>query len=315
MSNLIQGILQGDPRALARAITLIENRSPEGAEILKRVFRQTGKARVIGFTGSPGVGKSSLVDKVAAAYRRGGNTPAIVAVDPSSPFTGGAILGDRIRMSSLSGDAGVFIRSMATRGRLGGLAAATADVASILDAASKDPILIETVGVGQDEVDIVRVAGVCVVVLTPGMGDDIQALKAGIMEIADVFVINKSDRPGAGKLERAILALLALARRADGWVPPIVKTVAVDGTGVEELIEAVDRCYQHLYAAGTPVLRRREAVRQRLMTLLEEQLAHAAVQRRLPNGAMEAAIDGILRRETDPYTVVENIVSEFVGPG
>ena len=207
-NDLLEKLIQGDVRSLARVITLVENRSVDGLELLRRLFPRTGQSRVIGITGSPGAGKSSLVDRLAALYRRRNKTLAIIAVDPNSPFTGGAVLGDRIRMNALATDPGVFIRSMATRGHLGGLATATADVVSVLDAASRDPILVETVGVGQDEIDIVKLADVSVVVLVPGMGDDIQALKAGLMEIGDIFVINKCDRPGVEKMERAIQSLL-----------------------------------------------------------------------------------------------------------
>src|SRR6188768_217256 len=221
--DLLESISKGDVRSLARAITRVENRSADATKLLQRIYPLTGKSQIIGITGSPGSGKSSLVDRLASHYRRKNNTLAIVAVDPSSPFSGGAVLGDRIRMNALATDPAVFIRSMATRGHLGGLASATADVVSVLDAASRDPILVETVGVGQDEIDIVKLADVSVVVLVPGMGDDIQALKAGLMEIGDIFVINKCDRPGVEKMEHALGTILSLAHREDGWVPPIVK--------------------------------------------------------------------------------------------
>src|SRR4051812_42839729 len=243
--DLLENVFKGDVRSLARAITRVENRSPEGTDILRQIYPHTGKSLIIGITGSPGSGKSSLVDRLAALYRRRNKTLAIVAVDPSSPFSGGAVLGDRIRMGALATDPGVFIRSMATRGHLGGLANATADVVSVLDAASRDPILVETVGVGQDEIDIVKLADVSVVVLVPGMGDDIQALKAGIMEIGDIFVINKCDRPGVENMERAIQALLSLDHRPDGWVPPIVKTIATEDQGIDGLAEVIERGYEH----------------------------------------------------------------------
>ena len=235
MTSPARDFFSGDTRALARAISLVEDRLPAGDALLRQVFDHTGQATIIGVTGSPGSGKSSLVDRLAVAYRRESSYVGVVAVDPSSPFTGGAILGDRIRMQALSTDPGIFIRSMATRGHLGGLAAATADVIRILDAAARNPILVETVGVGQDEIDIVKLADVSVVVLVPGMGDDIQALKAGIMEIADIFVINKCDRPGVEKMEHALTAILSLAHRDDGWIPPIVKTIASEGSGIDEL--------------------------------------------------------------------------------
>ncbi len=231
LQHLITRLREGNPRALARAITMVENRVPESTELLKAVFPFSGNALLIGLTGSPGAGKSTLVDQIAREYRKQGKTIGIVAVDPTSPFSGGAILGDRIRMSSHYADAGIYIRSMATRGSLGGLASTTADVATVLDASGRDLVMIETVGVGQDEVDIVRLADVTIVILVPGMGDDVQTIKAGIMEIADIFVINKSDREGAERVEREIRAMQSLALRHDNWVPPIVKTVASEGTG------------------------------------------------------------------------------------
>ena len=306
--DLVKNIFKGDVRSLARAITRVENRSAEGTELLRRIYTHTGSARVIGITGSPGSGKSSLVDRLAAFYRRKDKTLAIVAVDPSSPFTGGAVLGDRIRMGALATDPGVFIRSMATRGHLGGLANTTADVVSILDAASRDPILVETVGVGQDEVDIVKLADVSVVVLVPGMGDDIQALKAGIMEIGDIFVINKCDRPGVENMERAVLSLLSLAHRPDGWIPPIIKTIATENRGIDELAEAIQQSGDHAQTSSLRTERRRNAARQHLLNLLREMLAHKAIETVFPGDAIEHLIDRISRRETDPYTIADGIV-------
>lgn len=307
-NDLLENLFKGDVRALARVITRVENRSADGIELLQQLFPRTGQSRIIGITGSPGAGKSSLVDRLAALYRRRNQTLAIVAVDPSSPFTGGAILGDRIRMNALATDPGVFIRSMATRGHLGGLATATADVVSVLDAASRDPIIVETVGVGQDEIEIVKLADVSVVVLVPGMGDDIQALKAGIMEIGDIFVINKCDRPGAEKMEHAIQALLSLAHRPDGWIPPIVKTVAIEDRGIEELAESIDRSYDHFQSSAQRLEKKRMAARQRLLNLLQERLVLKAVETVFPNGGIDKLVDQIARRETDPYTIVDNIV-------
>ena len=279
--------------------------------MLQELFPYTGRAHVIGVTGSPGAGKSSLVDRVAGAYRRKGRHLAVIAVDPSSPFTGGAILGDRIRMSSLSTDPGVFIRSMATRGRLGGLAAATADVVNVLDAAGRDPVIVETVGVGQDEVDIVKLADVSVVVLVPGMGDDVQTLKAGIMEIGDIFVINKSDRPGAEKMERALASLLSLAHRPDGWMPPIVRTVAIEGSGTDELLGAIDLYAEHQKRSGGDADKRRQIARQQLVGLLEERLVKRVMESAFADGKLDHVIDRIVKHETDPYTVVDEVVKSY----
>ncbi len=251
IQSWIQPLRAGDVRTLARAISVVENRAPGWSDLLKALFPHSGHARVIGLTGAPGAGKSTLVDHLARFYRRQNHSVGIVAVDPTSPYTGGAILGDRIRMQEHFADPGIYIRSMATRGSLGGLARTTADVTTVLDASGRDIILIETVGVGQDEIDIVRLADITVVILVPGMGDDVQTIKAGIMEIADIFVINKSDREGAERVEREIRALQSLALRHDGWTPPIVKTVATDGTGIDDLAAAIAD-YQAYLQKGEP---------------------------------------------------------------
>src|SRR5437763_10762454 len=252
----IEQLRAGDARALARAISVVENHSPGWSELLKALFPHTGRARILGLTGPPGAGKSTLVDQLARYYRKQNHTVGIIAVDPTSPYTGGAILGDRIRMQEHFSDPGIYIRSMATRGSLGGLARTTADIAMVLDASGRDIVMIETVGVGQDEVDIVRVADITVVILVPGMGDDVQSIKAGIMEIADIFVINKSDHEGAERVEREIRALQSLATRVDNWTPPIIKTVATEGTGISELAVAI-RHYEEYMEKHDLLSRRR----------------------------------------------------------
>src|SRR5664280_597513 len=264
----VDRIRAGDVRALARAITAVENRSADSAELLKASFALSGKASVLGFTGAPGAGKSTLVDGVAREYRKANKTVGIVAIDPTSPFSGGAILGDRIRMQGHYADSGIFIRSMATRGSLGGLARTTADVTTILDASGRDLVMVETVGVGQDEIDIVKLADVTVVVLVPGMGDDVQSIKAGIMEIADIFVINKSDRDGAERVEREIRAMQTLAVRKDNWTPLIVKTVASNGTGTTELLEAIEKYRTYLQQDDRARTRRIENWRGRIAEML-----------------------------------------------
>jgi LAO/AO transport system kinase len=308
MTTPARDFFNGDTRALARAISLVENRSPEGTALLQRIFPHTGQARIIGITGSPGAGKSSLVDGLATAYRQEKPQVAVVAVDPTSPFTGGAILGDRIRMQALSTDPGIFIRSMATRGHLGGLAAATSDVIRVLDAAARDPILVETVGVGQDEVDIVKLADVSVVVLVPGMGDDVQALKAGIMEIGDIFVINKCDRPGVEKMERALLALLSLAHRPDGWVPPIVKTIATEGSGVSDLKTHIDAYLERVRNTAPAFEKKRESARHQLTWLLRERLVQSALDAAFPGNELNHVLDRIARHEEDPHDIVETML-------
>jgi LAO/AO transport system kinase len=308
LDKLLQDFFKGETRALARIITRVENRSPDSLAILRTLFSRTGKSQIIGVTGSPGSGKSTLVDRLAANYRQKGHTLAVVAVDPSSPFTGGAILGDRIRMQTPGTDPGVYIRSMATRGHLGGLAAATSDVVTVLDAAGKDPIIVETVGVGQDEIDIVKLADISIVILVPGMGDDVQALKAGIMEIGDIFVINKCDRPGVEKMERAVLAMLSLAHRADGWVPPVVRTTATEGRGIDELVETIGRCYAFFDNSAVRLEKKRGSARQRLLRLLEERLVKTAVEQVFPDGTLNKLVDEIANREKDPYSVVDEII-------
>src|SRR5579864_1439950 len=268
--TLSDQIRSGDNRAVAKAISVIEREHPDAEKILAELYSSTGRARIVGITGSPGAGKSTLVSALAKHYRKQQKRIGIVAVDPTSPFSGGAILGDRIRMAELYTDRGVFIRSMATRGFMGGLARATNDVVDVLDAAGFDIVLVETVGVGQDEVDVIRTVQTNVVVLVPGMGDDIQAIKAGLMEIGDVFAVNKADRPGADRTVNDVTMMMSLAEEHGAWVPPIVKTVASRNEGIAELDDAIRKHFEFLKSSGELVRRNRERVRIRIETLLKE---------------------------------------------
>lgn len=306
-SELIKQVLSGNPRAVARAISKVENAEPEAPQIMKALFENSGNAAVIGITGSPGAGKSSLVDKLALFYKENNEKVGIIAVDPSSPFSGGAILGDRIRMSTLGTDKNVFIRSMATRGNLGGLARATIDAVTILDAAGFHKVIVETVGVGQDEVEIVKAADVTVVVLVPGMGDDIQAIKAGIMEIGDIFVINKADRDGVLRTERELKMLLELTSRNDGWSPPIIKTIAVESKGIDELVKAIDH-YLQFQRSKENLERKRAIAKWRLLELLRERLLSDLLSKNGTSAKIEELASQIAEKKTNPYSAVEKIL-------
>ena len=306
-ADLLERLFNGETRSVARAISKIENGADDAAALMKAVFPRTGNALIIGITGSPGAGKSSLVDKLAFFYRNKGERIGIICIDPSSPFSGGAILGDRIRMATLGLDKNVFIRSMATRGNLGGLSRATVDAVAILDAAGFDKIIVETVGVGQDEVEIVKTADVSVVVLVPGMGDDIQAIKAGIMEIGDVFVINKADREGVLRTEKELEALLTLAHRPDFWNPPIVKTIATENKGIEDLSKAIESYYE-FQKTGENLERRKAIARWRLLEILQEKLLADVLKRNGTSETLDRLALEIAEKKNNPYSAVEEIL-------
>src|SRR5215210_2497041 len=307
-NSLIERVSKGEAAAVARAISKIEDGSDGAAALMKEIYQLSRGALVIGITGAPGAGKSSLVDKLAMFYRQRGERVGIVAVDPSSPFSGGAILGDRIRMQALGLDEGVFIRSMATRGSLGGLARATVDAVAVLDAAGYAKIVVETVGVGQDEVEIVKTADVSVVVLVPGMGDDIQAIKAGIMEIGDVFVINKADRDGVLRTEKELEALLSLAHRPDFWNSPIVKTITTENKGIEDLAKAIES-YNDFQKTSENLERRKSIAKWRLLELLQEKLLADVLGRNGTSEKLDRLAQEVAEKKNNPYSAVEEILN------
>jgi len=304
----IDQILAGDTRAISRAITAIENHSPDAEPLLRQLFPHTGQAYLTGVTGAPGTGKSTLVDRLAAACRKRNEPVGIIAVDPSSPYSGGAILGDRIRMQGHAGDHGIFIRSMATRGFLGGLARSTADVALLLDAAGKRQILIETVGVGQDEIDIVRLADCVLVILVPGFGDDIQNMKAGLMEIGDIFVLNKADRDGADRLEEELHAMLSLVSPRDGWHPPVVRTAATLNRGIDELAAAIDKFREHFESTGQRQRKHIEHWQARLVRMLEARLVEQVLPGKAGEARLRAAAEAVASRRLDPFSAVSELL-------
>jgi len=307
IKQLVDGVLKGDRRFIAKTITLIEDELPESQKTVSLLYPHTGKAHVVGITGPPGSGKSTLIQKFVEELRRQGKTVGVVAVDPSSPFTGGAFLGDRVRMQELSTDEGVFIRSMATRGSLGALAKATKDAVKVLDASGKDVVVVETVGAGQSEVEIIKLAHTIVVVLAPGLGDDIQAIKAGIMEIGDIFVVNKADRENVNKAIIDIEAMLSMNPEREKWKPPVVKTTAIMGEGIVELLDKIDSHRKYL-ESGAIDTRRRQRAETELVEAIKEKVAGAIVDDLRKKGELDKLVQKILEKETDSYSVAEMLL-------
>ena len=308
VEGLTQAVLSGKYRALAQAVSLVEREAPEVEDLLAAIYPKTGNARIVGVTGSPGAGKSTLVAALAKYYRKKQKRVGIIAVDPTSPFSGGAILGDRIRMTDLYTDRGVFIRSMATRGFMGGLAKATNDVVDLLDASGFDIVLVETVGVGQDEVEVIRTVQTNMVVLVPGMGDDIQAIKAGIMEIGDIFVVNKADRPGADKTVTEVTMMMSLVEEHGDWVPPIVKTIASRSEAIDELDAAIEKHFDYLRQSGELDRRNRERVRIRIETMLKEKFLDRLIGTTIAREKYESLLDDVLRKRNNPHDAAESVL-------
>src|SRR6201998_283952 len=310
VNDLADKVRAGDVRAISRAITAIENHSAEAEELLRQLFPHTGKAYLTGVTGAPGTGKSTLVDRLAAVHRKHEDRVGVIAVDPTSPYSGGAILGDRIRMQGHASDTGIFIRSMATRGFLGGLARSTAESALLLYAAGKRQVLIETVGVGQDEIDIVRLADCVLVVLVPGLGDDIQNMKAGLMEIGDIFVLNKADREGADRLEEQLHAMLSLVMPRDGWHPLVIRTVATENKGVDSLAETIAKFRTHFESSGERTKKHTEHWRNHLLELLESRLVERVLHAAGGEAALNQLAADVAERRKDPFAAVNEILAK-----
>jgi LAO/AO transport system kinase len=312
MENIAEEVLKGNRFALSKAITAIENEYDNATEIMQKLYPHTGHAYVLGVTGPPGAGKSTLTDKLAKEYRKRGKTVGIIAIDPTSPFSGGAILGDRIRMNELTLDPGVFIRSMGTRGSLGGLSHKTADAVKAMDAFGVDVIFVETVGVGQSEVDIVKAADTTMVVLIPGMGDDIQAIKAGILEIGDIFTINKADHDGADKLATELNMMLDLDGETKDWRPPILKAIANQNIGIKEVVDTFHKHHDHIEGNGQLTVRRTERAKNEMLDLLDARIGAYVRHNIVDNGKLDEYVQNIKARKTDPYTVVNSVLQDML---